>query len=99
MNYFEAALTVLKVSKKPMTAQEIIDEAVAKGLLNPQGKTPQATLYAELYMHVRDDPDPVIERHAEPGRTRARRGSVRWSLRNQGSTRARPQAGNQPGNH
>jgi hypothetical protein len=83
MNYIEAALTVLKGSKRPMTAKEIIDEAVAKGLLAPQGKTPEATLSARLYVYVRDHPEPVIERHAEPGRTppRARRGSVRWRLR------------------
>lgn len=89
MNYFEVALTVLKGAKRPMTAQEIIDKAVAEGLLRPKGKTPQATLSARLYVYVRDHPKPVIERHAEPGPTRARRGSVRWSLRDQESNRVR----------
>jgi hypothetical protein len=84
MTYFEAAVAVLRVSKRPMSAREIIDEAIAQGLLDPSGKTPVATLSARLYCHVRDAPEPVIERHAEAGPTRARRGSVRWSLRQAG---------------
>jgi hypothetical protein len=100
MNYVEAALTVLKAAKRPMTAKEIVDEAMAKGLLTPQGKTPAATLSARLYVYVRDHPESAIERHAEPGRTppRARRNSVKWGLRHQGSNRRRPRAEDQPGN-
>ena len=64
-----------------MTAREIIDEAVRRGLLRPAGKTPEATLTAQLYLHVRDAPAPRLTRLHEPGPTRARRGSVRWALR------------------
>lgn len=35
MTYFEAALTVLKLSKRPMTTRAIIDEAVAQGSAEP----------------------------------------------------------------
>jgi hypothetical protein len=98
MNYIEAALTVLKDAKRPLTAKEIVDEAMAKGLPTPQGKTPQATLSARLYVYVRDHPESAIERHAEPGRTppRARRNSVKWGLHHQGSNRRRPRPRTNP---
>lgn len=81
MTYFEAALAVLKRSQRPMSAQQIVDQAIAEGLVSPGGKTPVATLNALLYRYIRDAPEPVIERHAEEGPTRARRGSVTWSIR------------------
>jgi hypothetical protein len=83
MTYLEAALAVLRVARRPLTTQEIVVRAVAQGMLQPAGKTPEATMSAQLYRHVRDDPEALIERHASPGRVRAQRGSVRWSLRGQ----------------
>jgi hypothetical protein len=45
------------------------------------GKTPAASLTARLYLYVRDHPDGLVVRVAEPGKARARRGSVRWAVR------------------
>jgi HB1, ASXL, restriction endonuclease HTH domain len=81
MTYFEAALAVLKASNRPMTAQEIMDEAIARGLVSPGGKTPATTLASKFYVHVRDAERPLIERCFSQGRTKAERGSVRWRLR------------------
>jgi hypothetical protein len=81
MTFLDAALAVLAASKRPMTASEIIFEAMQQGLLTSAGKTPAATLTARLYTYVRDHPDGPLVRVAEPGAARARRGSVRWALR------------------
>lgn len=57
-------------------------EAVRRGLLKTAGKTPAATMTAQLYLHVRDDPAPRIARLSEPGPIRLRRtgGSAQWGL-------------------
>jgi hypothetical protein len=60
-----------------MTSRQITEEAIRRGLIRPAGKTPEATMSAELYLHIRDDPSPRLHRIHEPGRSRARRGSVR----------------------
>jgi HB1, ASXL, restriction endonuclease HTH domain len=84
VTYLEAALTVLRTSGRAMTTREIVDEALARGLLSPKGETPISTMSAKLYGHVRDSADPLIERHARPGKTKAIPGSVTWSLRKGG---------------
>ena len=81
MDYLNAALTVLREAGRPMTDREITDEALRRGLIEPAGKTPRATLSARLYTYVRDHPDGELARLAEPGPTRAARGSVRWAAR------------------
>ena len=79
MRYHEAAIEVLKVAKRPLTVQEITDRAIKGGLITPRGKTPAATMKAALYVRLRDDPDLVKleDRSAKI----AKRGSVRWTLR------------------
>ena len=79
MTYYEAALRVLRSAKRPLTIQEITDAAVEGEFITPTGKTPYATMSAELYMHVRKDPQLV--KLEDRGSTRAKRGSVRWTLR------------------
>ena len=81
MIYREAAETVLKSSKRPLTTQEVAEEALSRGLITPTGKTPEKTMSATLYAAVRDYPDGPIRREFEPGRGRARRSSVRWLYR------------------
>jgi hypothetical protein len=79
MTYYEAALQVLRSARKPLTAQEITDLAMDRGLIKPRGRTPRATMMSMLYVRVRNDPELVkIEM---PGNIRAKRGSVRWALR------------------
>ncbi len=82
-NYLAAALSVLASTGSPMTAREITEEALRRGLIQSVGKTPKATMSARLYVEVRDNPHGGLVRLAEPGPTpaRARRGSVRWAIR------------------
>ena len=79
MTYYEAAVEVLRTARRPLTAVEITDYALKNGLITSVGKTPHATMRALLYVRVRDDPDLV--KLADQGNRRAKRGSVRWTLR------------------
>jgi hypothetical protein len=80
LTYLQAAIPVLEVTKRPMTSGEITAEAIRRGLVRPGGRTPEATMSAQLYLHARDEPEPRIRRLHEAGPNRARRGSVRWVL-------------------
>ena len=80
MAYLEAAVAVLEDVGRPLTSREITAEALRRGLIRPVGKTPEATMTARLYVHVRDASHPRVARLAEPGNSRARRGSVRWTI-------------------
>ena len=58
MTFLELAETVLREEKRAMTAIEIWNIAVTKGYdkqLNSKGKTPWATLGAQIYVSSRDD--------------------------------------------
>lgn len=76
MRFLDAAIEVLRTSSRPLTTKEIVDAALKRGLLHTNGKTPVATMSAQLYRHAGG----AIRRVAEPGRGRARRGTVRWML-------------------
>lgn len=78
MTYYEAALQVLRSVQRPLTTREITDQALRRGLITPAGKTPHATMSAELYSQVGNDPELV--KLEESGNKRAKRGSVRWTL-------------------
>jgi hypothetical protein len=57
MTYLELAKTVLENTKIPMTTNEIWEKAKSLGLdreLNSMGKTPFATLGAQMYVNVKD---------------------------------------------
>lgn len=45
----EAAYKILKEKKKPLHVKEIIKIAVERNLINTKGKTPTATLRADIY--------------------------------------------------
>ena len=81
MTFLQAAVTVLESAGRAMTADEITAEALRQGLISRSGKTPTATMSAELYMNVRENPRSRLVRQSDPGPNRARRGSVRWMLR------------------
>jgi hypothetical protein len=74
----EAALAILRSSKRPLTVGEVTQAAIRRSLVVPGGKTPEATMSAALYRAVQQRSDLV--KLSESGPTRARRGSVRWTL-------------------
>ena len=76
MTFLAAAEKVLQEAKRPLTAREITEAALANGLLDTCGKTPEATMSARLYGAPRDG---AIQREYVAGRSRAKRGSVRWA--------------------
>jgi hypothetical protein len=79
MTFYEAALQILKSSRKPLTCEEITERALERGLIVSRGKTPAATMAAELYKRLGTDPQLV--KTEDRGAIRARPGSVRWILR------------------
>jgi predicted NUDIX family phosphoesterase len=52
MTFIEAAYTVLKSAERPMTASEILHEAIASGHLTTKGRTPVKTLNARLSSEI-----------------------------------------------
>ncbi|HSW41796.1 MAG TPA: winged helix-turn-helix domain-containing protein [Patescibacteria group bacterium] len=81
MSFLTAGISVLKETGLEMTAAEIAGMALERGLIKSKGKTPGATLAAQLYIYVRDHPQGPVRKIAEHGETRARRDSVRWAWR------------------
>ena len=81
MSFLNAGIAVLKESGLELTAAEIARIALDRGLIKSEGRTPGATLAAQLYVYVRDNPDGPLRRLSMPGKTRARRDSVRWAWR------------------
>jgi hypothetical protein len=75
MTFVQAAEKVLRETSKPLTAREITERALRRGLLSTRGKTPVATMTAALY-GLPDDAS--IRRQYAAGRSRAVRNSVRW---------------------
>jgi hypothetical protein len=62
-----------------MTAHEIVTVALDEGLITSKGLNPERTMTARLYVGVKRDKRLV--KLSSPGASRARRGSVRWTLR------------------
>lgn len=79
MTYYQAALKILRSSDRPLTSREITDEALRRKLITPRGKTPHATMAAELYVHAHKDPELV--KLDDRGEKQAKSGSVRWTVR------------------
>ena len=80
-----SCLPVLVLAMGTTLAHLLRDDAAAARaaghhrLLTPRGKTPCRSMEAELYLRGRSDPELV--KHADQGNGRAKRGSVRWTLR------------------
>jgi hypothetical protein len=81
LSFLDAAILILRETGRPMTAKELALAALERGLIKSGGKTPDATLAAQLYVRVREQPDGPLRRVAIPGPTRAQRGTVRWKWR------------------
>jgi hypothetical protein len=80
MTYYQAAIEVLRTAQRPLSAREIADQALERGLIRTHGKTPEASIRAALYMQLnRDDPDLV--KLADGVDKRGRDWPVRWTLR------------------
>ena len=77
--FIDAAFAVLADEMRPMTAAEILDLAMSRGLLRSGGQTPRASMSRALYVEVRR-PNTQLAKLATPGRFRVVRGSVRWAL-------------------
>jgi hypothetical protein len=78
MTYLEAAIQILKASRRPLTTRELTERAIARQLIAPRGKTPEATMSATLYVGLRTNNELV--KIADRGPSRAKHGSVRWTL-------------------
>ena len=79
MTYVEAAEAVLRSARRPLTLGEITEAALRRRFIEPRGRTPQRTMSAALYRHIRRYPRGRIRREYRPGRIRAARDSVRWA--------------------
>lgn len=53
MNRTQAAFEVLKEAQAPLTAEEITQRILQKGLWETAGKTPSATVASGLYVHIK----------------------------------------------
>jgi HB1, ASXL, restriction endonuclease HTH domain len=78
MTYLEAAITVLRASRHPLTTKEIMERMARGGLVPLTGQTPMVTLSAALYRNL--GKDPRLRWKGVPGPLRAARGTVRWTL-------------------
>ena len=81
VTFLEAALVVLADADRPLTSREVADRVVDRRVVATKGKTPDASISAALYLALRDNRAPGLERLFDAGQTRARRGSVRWRYR------------------
>jgi hypothetical protein len=79
MTYVEAALQILKASRKPLTTREITERALERGLIVPRGKTPHATMRAALYERLGSDTQ-LLKTESRTS-THPKQGTVYWTLR------------------
>jgi hypothetical protein len=47
-----AAIQVMRETRKPMSAKQVVDAVLAKGLWSSTGKTPDATLYSSILHEI-----------------------------------------------
>lgn len=78
MSFVAAARAILRQRMVPMTSRELADLAISRGLVSSEGKTPTATMAAQLYTYVLHNPTGDLRKLSEKGKGRAKRGSVRW---------------------
>ncbi len=53
MNFLEAAFTILKQAQKPLHYTDIAQQALAAGILDTQGQTPEASMGSRLYVDTK----------------------------------------------
>jgi len=52
LSFKEAAIQILKVSKEPLSARQITEIAIEQGLIETSGKTPEASMGAQIYVDI-----------------------------------------------
>ena len=52
-SFVNVAYKVLKEKRSPLTAKEITEIGLGKGLIETKGKTPEATLGARIYVDIK----------------------------------------------
>ncbi|MBN1445058.1 MAG: winged helix-turn-helix domain-containing protein, partial [Candidatus Omnitrophica bacterium] len=52
-SFVNVAYKVLKEKKNPLTAKEITEIGLSKGLIKTEGKTPEATVGARIYVDIK----------------------------------------------
>jgi restriction endonuclease Mrr len=52
MSFKDAAIHILKAANEPLSTQEIVERAMQQGILSTEGKTPAATMGAQLYVDI-----------------------------------------------
>jgi hypothetical protein len=52
VSFKKAAIEILKSAEEPLSAKEITDIALQKGLIDTEGQTPEATMGAQLYIDI-----------------------------------------------
>lgn len=78
MTILEAAVHVLRSMRRPLSTREILERIVRGHMVESVGKTPETTLAATLYRHLRTHRR--LRQSSQPGLARAQRGSVRRYL-------------------
>jgi hypothetical protein len=73
--FLQAADEILRAAEGPLTAREITERALARGVVTTHGITPDRTMLSKLYKAAASG---RVQRVHEPGLKRARRGTVRW---------------------
>ena len=55
LSFKDAAIEILKRNNEPMTPSEITETALEEGLISTEGKTPEASMGAQLYMDIKNN--------------------------------------------
>ena len=76
--YVDIARGILRSAVRPMTAREMVEEALKQGTLEPTGPNLVTSFDTSLTEFVRSHPEGGIIREFDQGEKRARRGSVRF---------------------
>jgi len=56
LSFKQAAERILRESERPLSPKEIVERAIEAGLIETEGATPDATMGAQLYLELRNNP-------------------------------------------
>lgn len=62
VSYKSAAKELLKRAGEPMSAKELTEQAIEEGLIAPEGKTPEATMAAQIYVDIQKNPKSAFKK-------------------------------------